>query len=118
MGIDHAAVYVGSHQVVLGPCGGGSLGSSVTIADTNWHHVVGVVNGASSAIYVDGQAAGTGTVTAGTSASNANIGMASSANWLNGYLDELRISNIARSAAWITTEFNNQNSPSGFVQWG
>jgi RHS repeat-associated protein len=33
---------------------------------------------------------------------------------LNGLLDETRISNIARSADWILTEYNNQNSPSTF----
>ena len=30
---------------------------------------------------------------------------------INGQVDELRISNIARSAAWILTEYNNQNAP-------
>jgi len=34
--------------------------------------------------------------------------------FLNGSLDEFRISNNARSADWITTEYNNQSSPSTF----
>ena len=33
---------------------------------------------------------------------------------MNGALDEVRISNIVRSAAWISTEYNNQSSPSTF----
>jgi hypothetical protein len=36
------------------------------------------------------------------------------ARFLNGALDEVRISKTARSADWITTEYNNQNSPSTF----
>ena len=31
--------------------------------------------------------------------------------WYNGAIDEARISNVARSADWIETEFNNQNNP-------
>jgi hypothetical protein len=32
----------------------------------------------------------------------------------NGMLDEVRVSNIARSQGWITTEYNNQNAPTTF----
>jgi hypothetical protein len=37
-----------------------------------------------------------------------------SQRWLNGVLDEARVSNIARSADWIKTEYNNQQSPASF----
>jgi hypothetical protein len=37
---------------------------------------------------------------------------------LNGLLDEIRISNILRSSDWITTEYNNQYSPSSFYSVG
>jgi len=40
-----------------------------------------------------------------------------SGRW-NGIIDEVRISNIARSAGWIATEHNNQNSPSIFYTIG
>jgi predicted ribosomally synthesized peptide with SipW-like signal peptide len=43
---------------------------------------------------------------------------ATTANYLNGSLDEFRISNAARSADWIKTEYNNQNSPSTFYSLG
>ena len=36
----------------------------------------------------------------------------------NGILDEARISNMARSADWIATEYNNQNSSSTFYNVG
>ncbi len=35
-----------------------------------------------------------------------------------GFIDELRISNIARSEAWSTTAYNNTNSPSTFTTIG
>lgn len=37
---------------------------------------------------------------------------------LNGSLDEIRLSNVARSASWITAEYNNQSSPSTFYSVG
>lgn len=39
-------------------------------------------------------------------------------NFLDMKMDELRISNVTRSATWITTEYNNQNSPSTFMTFG
>jgi hypothetical protein len=36
----------------------------------------------------------------------------------NGLLDELRISNTARSSGWIATEYNNQLNPGAFVNVG
>ena len=35
-----------------------------------------------------------------------------------GLVDELRMSNVARSADWIATEYNNQNNPATFVTVG
>ena len=35
--------------------------------------------------------------------------------FLNGAIDEVRMSNVARSAGWIQTEYNNQSSPSTFI---
>ncbi len=33
---------------------------------------------------------------------------------IDGWIDEARLSNIARSSGWISTEYNNQNSPNTF----
>jgi hypothetical protein len=35
-----------------------------------------------------------------------------------GTLDEVRVSKTARSADWVKTEYNNQNSPSSFYALG
>jgi hypothetical protein len=39
-------------------------------------------------------------------------------NYFNGTIDEVRVSSIARSAAWIRTEFYNQYDPSSFYSIG
>jgi hypothetical protein len=35
-----------------------------------------------------------------------------------GMFDEIRVSDVVRSAEWIATEYNNQNNPSGFYALG
>lgn len=41
-----------------------------------------------------------------------------SGRFWNGALDEVRIASVARSADWITTEYNNQNAPGTFAALG
>jgi hypothetical protein len=38
--------------------------------------------------------------------------------YFNGFIDDVRISNAARSADWIRTEYNNQVLPSTFYTVG
>ncbi|MCK4649723.1 DUF2341 domain-containing protein [Candidatus Pacearchaeota archaeon] len=38
--------------------------------------------------------------------------------WFQGLIDEVRISNVARTAGWIATEYNNQYSPDSFYSVG
>jgi hypothetical protein len=42
---------------------------------------------------------------------------------MNGLIDEPRVSSVARSANWLATEYNNQQSPgnigaNGFLKYG
>ncbi|GAH38896.1 unnamed protein product [marine sediment metagenome] len=39
-------------------------------------------------------------------------------NFFNGILDEVRVSDMTRSASWILTTYNTQNAPSTFMSWG
>jgi hypothetical protein len=41
-----------------------------------------------------------------------------SGEWFKGAIDEVRVSNIARSADWIKTEYNNEDNPSTFYRLG
>jgi hypothetical protein len=46
-------------------------------------------------------------------------GTVSSKRWfLDGTIDEMRISSCTRSADWIITEYHNQEDPSGFFDVG
>jgi hypothetical protein len=66
---------------------------------------VGSVSASGSVSY-----AGTGRFRIGTNSVGGEIA--------NGVVDEVRISNIARSAGWIATEYNNQSSPGTFYALG
>lgn len=86
-----------------------------------WYHLVGVHDGSVLRFYFNGSATGTttdsptGTNYAGTSPLRFGTNSATgSTSRFPGYIDEVRISNSARSATWINTEYNNENSPSTF----
>ena len=88
-----------------------------------WHHVVGTYDGVWN-VYLDGvKTTSTNTQAPLSSASEqVAIGAQDSTgtmkNYFNGRIDEVRISNTARSADWISTEFNNQSNPSSFCTVG
>ena len=103
--------------------------SAASYNDNQWHAAVDVYNQGTETLYVDGVAVGSQAASeypynptyryflgAGYTSgwSNGNSG------WLywNGTLDEVRASNTARTAGWIGTEYNNENSPSTFFSVG
>ncbi|MGV8162089.1 MAG: DUF2341 domain-containing protein, partial [Candidatus Nanoarchaeia archaeon] len=87
-----------------------------TSSANQWHYVVGTFNGTVAQLFVDG---------------GIPVTMDSSVSWPNqalylgdrsagsraflGSLDEIRVSNIARSEDYIKTNYNNQNNPSTFA---
>jgi hypothetical protein len=95
---------------------------SNTLAAGSWYHVVmtydstaglvGYVNGAS-----DGTAAAGGTLNTTSRPSGIGQDPANGRYW-DGLIDEVRVSNAARSADWIKAEYNNQSSPSTFYSLG
>lgn len=91
---------------------------NITVSDGQWHNIQAVRNtGSSVLIYVDGLLDTTTPYTdpGPIDAPGAeNIGGLSSTYNFNGVLDEVRVSNVARSADWIAAEYNNQSSPSTF----
>ncbi|WP_167975071.1 DUF2341 domain-containing protein [Lentzea indica] len=98
------------------------------LADGNWHFLVGTYSNVSDtlSLYVDGALAGTAASLA-AEISNGwwRIGSYHASDntfGVNGYfpgtIDEVRVANVVRSAGWVTTNFNNQNSPSTFATLG
>ncbi|MEL6924169.1 MAG: DUF2341 domain-containing protein, partial [Bacteroidota bacterium] len=65
-------------------------------------------------LYVDGQEVGddnaNGTLD-DSSGDPLRIGKRSNDRWFDGILDELRVSNVARSADWLETDYNSQFQP-------
>jgi hypothetical protein len=100
-------------------------GTSGTAAKTTpstgaWHYLVSTYDGSNATIYVDGVAGTPVTATGNTIATGLGLFISGSGGiyGTNGYADEFRVSDLGRSADWIKTEYNNQNSPSTFWSVG
>lgn len=91
----------------------------------NWYHIVLTWSGSIATgngtydAYANGVLLSTGAYTGLTAlydsadiGNDGNLGQRSEA--LTGSVDEVHYSNIARSGGWITTEYNNVNSPTTF----
>ncbi|MDP3043781.1 MAG: DUF2341 domain-containing protein [bacterium] len=102
---------------------------SLSTAQTSWHFISFSWNVNNDTLYsfYDGTASSSiKTLDTGTfSPENSTIGSNDSGtgNFYKGMLDEFKISNTARTAGWITTEWNNQSSVNTFMtigaeEWG
>jgi len=97
-----------------------------SLYQNSWTHICAVYDGTLEDsnrffVYINGAlisaryAAGTILTTSG----DLNIGRRmSTSRWLYGIVDELRISSVARSDNWFTTQFNNQDDPTNFFSVG
>ncbi|MDD1669801.1 MAG: LamG domain-containing protein, partial [Methanomicrobiales archaeon] len=87
--------------------------------NTNWHYLTVTRTGTGEnglTTYYDGAPVITATDSR-TLTNTYGFTLAASGAYTNGftgYLDEVRLSNAARSSDWIKTEYNNQNNPSTF----
>jgi RHS repeat-associated protein len=127
-------IYLGTNGKIYGgfySCTySGNLLSSSTYNDGNWHEAVVTLDTSAqqAKLYVDGAQVGS-TVTCSGAASYAGyfrLGGGALGGWpnssstgvFNGSLAEARVSVTTRSADWIATGFNNQNSPATFYSLG
>jgi len=96
-----------------------------TLQANQWYYVAVVCqSGSVPTFYVNGTAIST-TYSSGNAASVFSntaplyIGKSyASGRNVNGVIDEVCVSNVARSVAWIATNYANQNNPSGFYTVG
>jgi hypothetical protein len=103
--------------------GTNNVASSGSIADATWTYVAFTGTASGISIYINGAADTTNAGAAwghGSSANDFLIGVDKVGNteFFKGTLDELRVSSTNRTAGWITTEYNNQSTPSSFYTVG
>lgn len=94
------------------------------LTSSAWNFLVGVYDQTNSIVKLlvntlkDQATSVTGTLVAATNPLDLALNSNNSAEGFDGNLDEIRISNIARSENWLTTQYNNQNSASTFYTIG
>jgi RHS repeat-associated protein len=99
-----------------------SLTSNSTVATNTWYHIVAVwTAGPGMRLYVNGVLDNSNTDTSTglrRSTKGLQLLISNGSSSFNGLLDEVEISNAARSGDWIAAEYNNQNSPATFYSIG
>lgn len=105
--------------VVDDSAGKNTISNNTTMTTGIWYHIVGTYTASTHSVvlYINGTSVanngGAGSFGVGTT--GFNIGQrADGVGSYNGSEDEVRISNTVRTAGWITTSYNSQNSPSAF----
>lgn len=90
-----------------------------------WNYVTCAYDGSTFAFYLNGSLVNSGSATGGPYGggvgdynTDVTIGTDALGNYFTGGIDEVRVSNSARSADWIATEYNNQSSPGAFYSLG
>jgi hypothetical protein len=96
-----------------------------TITDPNWHHVGAYLNGTNLKLFTDGVVHSNTGTKSGTIPYDSSTLYMGAGLWggtprdlFDGIIDEVWISNTARSACWIGTEYRSQSSPSTFYTVG
>jgi RHS repeat-associated protein len=97
--------------------------ANFSYAANTWHHFVYVVTTSGYKIYGDGSQIGSGSFSATPLLYDSNHRLTIGGIGYPGYnfsgaVDEVRVSNVARTADWIATERTNQSSPAGFYSVG
>ncbi|RLF77369.1 hypothetical protein DRN38_08425, partial [Thermococci archaeon] len=106
---------------LLGLSGNDTVDGTTDLTDDNWHYVAGTWDGSTLRVYVDGveenNKSGSGSIT--STSTDLHIGdFAGDSYSFKGTIDEVRISNTARSSSWIKATYNNVNDTSHFIEFG
>jgi len=97
-----------------------SVASSISLNE--WQHITVTYDRSNVRFYVNGIPKGSHAITSPIAANSDALYIGNRGSDMvrdyDGLMDELRISNIARSAGWANTSFNNQNDTSTFYTVG
>jgi hypothetical protein len=86
-----------------------------------WYYIVGVKGTDYVRTYINGVEVGTAQYLPGVmdkDPMNLRIGVGNYPGYFDGIIDEVRISNVERSAEWLKACYNNQSSPDNFYSVG
>ncbi len=91
------------------------LRQNSAISAGTWHYIVGTYDGNTQRLYLDGSEVQSQVL--GVSLQSVSIPtlFSQASETMDGSIDEPRVSDIARSADWIATEYTNQNDPANFL---
>jgi len=95
------------------------LTQSGQLTSAEWHHLALRIGDGQLSLFVDGTQAGTGSVTVQELGGLLTIGgAAAKSNFYTGDLDELEVSNTARSPEWIKAAARSQGMVSPLIVYG
>lgn len=108
---------IGAGYVSYFNTGGMAMDGNAGLANATWYHVAATYGSGTGEIFVNGASVTTASGSADlTHIANGHMGCESSnaATPFVGSIDEVRIAHVKRNSNWLTTEYNNQSSPSTF----
>ncbi len=98
-----------------------STPASPALAANTWHYIQSVYTGSTLSTYVDGVQYKIMSTTTNPSATNPlfiGVGEGGTNYYFWGLIDEPRVSNVAKTADWLTAEYKNQNTPASYTTAG
>ena len=100
--------------------GGANLHGTTVLTAQQWYHAAMTYDGSTVRVYLNGNEENSAAEAdlVGPDPAGIQLGGGCTVRYIDGILDEVRVSNIVRSADWIMTEYNNQSNPGGFYTVG
>jgi hypothetical protein len=109
--------YIPDSNVIRYVKGGSSGGIEiVNIFTATWYHITATNDNGSAKVYIDGVEQGNSTITINNASVPLHIGMRHNNNGtgardpFDGQIDEVRVSDITRSPAWIKASYHSENN--------
>ncbi len=95
------------------------LTGGTTLSVGQWYFIYGIYDGSTVKVYVngveDGSTSNSGNIDATTEPVLIGRRAIGDNRFFTGIIDEVRMSDVARSTDWMITRYNNENSPSAFI---
>jgi len=110
----------GAKPVVRATLGGApaTVAATADLSVSQWHHLAFTAAAGKLTLYVDGVATGSAPVTLVEVGGTFSVGALNGAKFLAGEVDEVQVSKVARSAAWVKAQARSQGMDANLVVYG